>query len=162
MAGGNHQTPKPPTNIDEVLTTTRAVRLRLDFDRPVERVVETCARLAFRHRPAARRGVDVDLRRRPVDGQLAGSTRRSENIERSPVLLVPTVTRKYPAADFGAHRVERVAGGRRLNDEPSVQPDQIESMEAMVEGTLVLCDCGPVRTGASTPASISSTRSASR
>lgn len=35
------------TDIDEVLTTTRAVRHRLDFDRPVERaVVEECLRLA--------------------------------------------------------------------------------------------------------------------
>lgn len=28
-----------------------------------------------------------------------------------------------------------------------LRPDQIESMEAMVEGTLVLCDCGPDVTG---------------
>lgn len=34
-------------DIDEVLTTTRAVRNRMDFDRPVDRaVVETCLRLA--------------------------------------------------------------------------------------------------------------------
>jgi nitroreductase len=34
-------------SIDELLTTTRAVRLRLDLDRPVEReVVEDCLRLA--------------------------------------------------------------------------------------------------------------------
>ena len=33
---------------DEVLTTTRSVRKRLDFTRPVERdLVDTCARLAF-------------------------------------------------------------------------------------------------------------------
>jgi|APCry1669189000_1035189.scaffolds.fasta_scaffold22619_2 NAD(P)-dependent dehydrogenase (short-subunit alcohol dehydrogenase family) len=29
----------------------------------------------------------------------------------------------------------------------TLRPDQIESMEAMVEGTLVLCDCGPDVTG---------------
>jgi nitroreductase len=35
------------TDIDEVLTTTRAVRRRMDFNRPVERsVVEDCLRLA--------------------------------------------------------------------------------------------------------------------
>jgi hypothetical protein len=29
----------------------------------------------------------------------------------------------------------------------TLRPDQIEPMEAMVEGTLVLCDCGPDVTG---------------
>jgi nitroreductase len=39
--------PKVIADIDEVLTTTRAVRRRLDFERPVEReVVEECLRLA--------------------------------------------------------------------------------------------------------------------
>ncbi len=37
-----------PTDIDDVLTTTRAVRKRLDLDRPVERdVVERCIDLAL-------------------------------------------------------------------------------------------------------------------
>ncbi len=37
-----------PLSVDEVLTTTRAVRRRLDLERPVERqVVEECLRLAF-------------------------------------------------------------------------------------------------------------------
>ena len=37
-----------PLSVDEVLTTTRAVRHRLDFDRPVARtLVEECLRLAF-------------------------------------------------------------------------------------------------------------------
>jgi nitroreductase len=40
--------PVLPLTIDELLTTTRAVRRRLDLDRPVERsVVEECLRLAF-------------------------------------------------------------------------------------------------------------------
>lgn len=40
--------PVLPLSIDELLTTTRAVRRRLDLDRPVERsVVEECLRLAF-------------------------------------------------------------------------------------------------------------------
>ena len=35
--------------VDEVLTTTRAVRRRLDLDRPVERqMVETCLRIGFK------------------------------------------------------------------------------------------------------------------
>lgn len=39
---------QPPALIDEVLTTTRAVRKRLDLDRPVPRaVVEECLRLAL-------------------------------------------------------------------------------------------------------------------
>ena len=37
-----------PLTPDELLTTTRSVRRRLDFDRPVERdVVEECLRIAF-------------------------------------------------------------------------------------------------------------------
>jgi nitroreductase len=37
-----------PLSIDEVLTTTRAVRQRLDMDRPVAReVIVECLRLAF-------------------------------------------------------------------------------------------------------------------
>src|SRR5580698_9974265 len=42
--------PDPPTTLsfEEVLTTTRAVRRRLDLERPVARdVVEECLRLAF-------------------------------------------------------------------------------------------------------------------
>ncbi len=39
--------PKVIGDIDEVLTTTRSVRRKLDFDRPVEReVIEECLRLA--------------------------------------------------------------------------------------------------------------------
>ena len=46
MESTNH--PVLPLTIDELLTTTRAVRRRLDLDRPVERsVVEECLRLAF-------------------------------------------------------------------------------------------------------------------
>lgn len=41
-------TPELPLSAREVLTTTRAVRKRLDLDRPVERdVVEECLHLAF-------------------------------------------------------------------------------------------------------------------
>jgi nitroreductase len=40
--------PVLPLTVDEVLTTTRAVRRRLDLDRPVPRsLVEECLRLAF-------------------------------------------------------------------------------------------------------------------
>jgi nitroreductase len=37
-----------PLSPDELLTTTRAVRKRLDFDRPVERsVIEECLQIAI-------------------------------------------------------------------------------------------------------------------
>jgi nitroreductase len=40
--------PLIPLGPDELLTTTRAVRRRLDFDRPVERaVIEECLRIAL-------------------------------------------------------------------------------------------------------------------
>ncbi len=38
----------PPLSVDDLLTTTRSVRQRLDLDRPVERhAVEECLRIAF-------------------------------------------------------------------------------------------------------------------
>jgi nitroreductase len=38
----------PPLSVDDLLTTTRSVRKRLDLDRPVERhTVEACLRIAF-------------------------------------------------------------------------------------------------------------------
>ena len=41
-------TPLDLTSIDHVLSTTRSVRKRLDFDRPVEsEVIEECLRLAI-------------------------------------------------------------------------------------------------------------------
>ncbi|MEV0883588.1 hypothetical protein ACIOHB_13340 [Streptomyces microflavus] len=46
----------PPLDLtaDEVLTTTRAVRRRLDLDRPVERtLIEECLRLAAQAPPDA-------------------------------------------------------------------------------------------------------------
>ena len=43
--------PKLDLTADEVLTTTRAVRKRLDFDRPVEMaVIEECLELALQRR----------------------------------------------------------------------------------------------------------------
>src|SRR5262245_7012364 len=47
-AGGSASAPVLGLTVDEVLTTTRAVRRRLDLERPVPRaVVEECLRLAF-------------------------------------------------------------------------------------------------------------------
>lgn len=123
--------PPPTLSPDELLTTTRAVRKRLDFDRPVERsVIEACLRIAVqaptggnRQRwhfvvvtdPARRRAL-ADLYRKSWAVYLTTPTaapnlhfddptreagqRRvgdsaqylADNIERVPVLLVPSFT----------------------------------------------------------------------
>lgn len=118
-----------PLSVDEVLTTTRAVRKRLDLERGVERaVVEECLRLAFQapngsngqewgwvlvDDPALRRQL-ADLYRQgmqdhidrdrtgepadtaPHDERMSSSVRYlADNLERVPVLVVPTVARRY-------------------------------------------------------------------
>jgi nitroreductase len=124
----NPSTPLP-LSVDEVLTTTRAVRHRLDFDRPVTRqLVEECLRLAFqapngsnmqdwgwtlvddpetRAELAAiyRRGLQDHITRdrsqeapdtRPSDERMSKSVQYLvANMERVPVLVVPTVARRY-------------------------------------------------------------------
>jgi nitroreductase len=126
--------PDPPTalSFDEVLTTTRAVRRRLDLERPVARtVVEDCLRLAFQAPNGANdqswgwvlvddaglRATLADLYRKGMADHIArdrsGETvdtsshdeRMSksvqylaDNMERVPVLVVPTVARRYGAA----------------------------------------------------------------
>jgi nitroreductase len=115
--------------VDEVLTTTRAVRRRLDLGRPVERsVVEECLRLAFQA-PNGSNGQDwgwvlvddPDLRRQladlyrqgmrdhisrdrsaeppdtaPSDARMSASVMHlAEHLEQVPVLVVPTVARRY-------------------------------------------------------------------
>jgi nitroreductase len=113
---------------DALLTTTRAVRKRLDMDRPVDRsVIEECLRLAFQAPTGAnsqgwgwvvvddpetkqrmaeiyRSGI-VDHRNRPkVDESPPEqpNPRMSEsvayladNLQRVPVLVVPTIDRRY-------------------------------------------------------------------
>jgi nitroreductase/ketosteroid isomerase-like protein len=123
------QPPRLPLSVDELLTTTRAVRRRLDLKRPVERtVVEECLRLAFQA-PNGSNGQDwgwvlVDdpgLRNRlaelyrqgmqdhiardrtgeppetaPTDERMSRSVRYlADNMQHVPVLLVPTVARRY-------------------------------------------------------------------
>jgi nitroreductase len=118
-----------PLSVDELLTTTRAVRRRLDLDRPVERhVVEACLRLAFQA-PNGSNGQDwgwvlvddpelraklADLYRQgmqdhagrdrsgeppetaPTDERMSRSVRYlAETMQRVPILLVPTVARRY-------------------------------------------------------------------
>jgi nitroreductase len=116
-------------SFDEVLTTTRAVRRRLDLDRPVERtVVEDCLQLAFQAPNGANdqswgwvlvddagiRGTLAGLYRQGMADHIArdrtGETIDTEshdermsvsvqyladNMELVPVLVVPTVARRY-------------------------------------------------------------------
>jgi nitroreductase len=125
--------PDTPTalSFDEVLTTTRAVRRRLDLERPVEReVVEECLRLAFQAPngsngqswgwvlvdDAALRATLADLYRKGMadhigrdrtgetpdttspDERMSASVQYlADNMERVPVLVVPTVARRYGA-----------------------------------------------------------------
>jgi nitroreductase len=118
-------------SFDEVLTTTRAVRRRLDLDRPVERtVVEDCLHLAFQAPNGANdqswgwvlvddagiRATLADLYRQGMADHMArdrtGETIDTEshdermsvsvqyladNMARVPVLVVPTVARRYGA-----------------------------------------------------------------
>jgi nitroreductase len=116
-------------SFDEVLTTTRAVRRRLDFHRPVGRaVVEECLQIAFQAPNGANdqswgwvlvddpllraaladlyRGGMADHMARDRTGETIDTTTHDErmsasvqyladNMERVPVLVVPTVARRY-------------------------------------------------------------------
>jgi nitroreductase len=117
-----------PQTPDELLTTTRSVRKRLDLDRPVQRsVVEECLRMAFQA-PSGANGQgwgwvvvdDPGTKARMADIYRAGMvdhanrdanaavpphraqprvtdsvTYLRDNLERVPVLLVPTIDRCY-------------------------------------------------------------------
>jgi nitroreductase len=119
-------------SFDEVLTTTRAVRRRLDLARPVERsVVEECLTLAFQAPnggndqswgwvlvdDASLRATLAELYRKGMadhigrdrtgetpdtgshDEKMSASVQYlADNMERVPVLVVPTVARRYGAA----------------------------------------------------------------
>jgi nitroreductase len=122
----------PALSVDELLTTTRAVRKRLDLERPVERdVVLECLQLAFQA-PNGSNGQDwgwvlVDdpaLRRElaelyragmrdhiardrsgeatdaaPADPRMSASVQYlAEHLEQVPVLVVPTIARRYGGA----------------------------------------------------------------
>jgi nitroreductase/ketosteroid isomerase-like protein len=117
-----------PQSPDALLTTTRAVRKRLDLDRPVDRsVIEECLRLAFQAPTGANsqgwgwvvvddpkikqrmaeiyRSGFVDHQNRPQVPESPpqrSSPRMSEsvvylgdNLQRVPVLVVPTIDRRY-------------------------------------------------------------------
>jgi nitroreductase len=119
-------------SFDEVLTTTWAVRRRLDLERPVPRtVVEECLHLAFQapngandqswgwvlvddpllrssladlyrngmadHMARDRSGEAVDTTA-PDERMSASVQYLADNMERVPVLVVPTVARRYGAA----------------------------------------------------------------
>jgi nitroreductase len=122
----------PALSFDEVLTTTRAVRRRLDLHRPVERsVVEECLQLAFQAPNGANdqswgwvliddphlRAALADLYRKgmadhiardrggetvdtaPHDERMSASVQYlADNMERVPILVVPTVARRYGGA----------------------------------------------------------------
>jgi nitroreductase/ketosteroid isomerase-like protein len=121
-----------PLSVDEVLTTTRAVRKRLNLERGVERsVVEECLRLAFQAPNGSNKQEwrwvlvdDPDIRRQlaelyrqglqdhlnrdrsgePVDDgshdeRMSSSVQYlAQNFERVPILVVPTVARRYGGA----------------------------------------------------------------
>ena len=113
---------------DGLLTTTRTVRRRLDFDRPVERsVVEGCVRLAFQAPTGGNSQGwgcvfvdDAPTKERMAEIYRAGFVDHAnrdkadesppyasnpwmtlsvrylaDNIHRAPVLLVPTIDRRY-------------------------------------------------------------------
>jgi nitroreductase len=129
--GSKDSLPPCEFSFDEVLTTTRAVRRRLDLERAVPRtVVEQCLQLAFQA-PNGANGQswawvlvdDPDIRSElarlyrlgmadhigrdrtgeAIEGE-AGDERMdvsvqylADNFERVPVLVVPTVARRYGA-----------------------------------------------------------------
>jgi nitroreductase len=135
-------TPTLDLSIDELLTTTRTVRRRLDLTRPVDRpVVEECLRIGFQaptgqnrqdwgwilvDDPAIRQAIG-DLYRRGLADHMqrdrsrepaapepgAGADRIAssvaylvEHMQEVPVLVVPTVGRRYDeATSFGAASV---------------------------------------------------------
>src|SRR5258707_418998 len=106
-----------PLTPDEVLTTTRAVRRRLDFDRPVDlELVKECLEIAVQAPTGANhqdwhfvvvtdpdlRGALAEIYRRTSPAEaaraakadprlLAGAEYLHENIQRVPVLLVPCI-----------------------------------------------------------------------
>ena len=117
-------------SVDHVLTTTRSVRRRLDFDRPVERaVIEECVEIAIQAAPgggearpwhfvvvtdAARREAIGELYRagfRRFAGQAEEGGRRpmrpviahlAENLHRCPALIIPCIEGRVEREGQGA------------------------------------------------------------
>jgi len=108
---------------DELLTTTRSVRKRLDFTRPVERdLVETCARLAFQapngsnqqgwawvfvDDPATRAAM-ADLYRQGLQDHLA----RDRTGEREPDRSAPTQQRISTSVAYLIERMQSTLAAR--------------------------------------------------
>lgn len=109
-----------PLDPDELLTTTRAVRLRLDLDRPVDRsVVEDCLRIAFQAPNGSNRQTwtwvvvdDPDVRRRMADIWRAGM----DDLTRAPADSPSDAASPSPAERAEAI-AESVAHLRRHLDE---------------------------------------------
>ena len=108
--------PLLPLSIDEVLTTTRAVRRRLDLDRPVPRsTVEQCLRIAFQA-PNGSNGQDwrwvlVDdpaLRREIADLYRAGMHDHVTRDRSGEAEATPTDARTSASVKFLADNLERV------------------------------------------------------
>ena len=111
---------------DELLTTTRSVRRRLDTTRPVERAtVEECLRLAFQAPNGSNlqrwrwivvddpvtRAAMADINRRALEDQIAASAREAEAKQAAPPPTPPAPTPPTPgragarpAADPAAYR----------------------------------------------------------
>lgn len=109
-------------SVDELLTTTRAVRKRLDLDRPVEReVIEECLELAIQAptggngqgwrwvvvTDADKRKALADMYRRSWATAYGGARENMQQQARSPE-QAEQQGRVYDSADFLANNLERV------------------------------------------------------
>lgn len=91
---------------DEVLTTTRAVRKRLDFDRPVEReVLEECLQIALQAPTGSNRQGWQWIFVTDADQKLALADIYRPNWERYRLMVAGT---SYPDGDARAGRVGKV------------------------------------------------------
>jgi nitroreductase len=126
--------PPPTLSPDELLTTTRAVRKRLDFDRPVERsVIEACLRIAVQAPTGGNRQrwhfvVLTDPARRRA---LADLYRKSWAV----YLTTPTA-----APNLHFDDPTREAGQRRVGDSAQYLADNIERVPVL----LVPCFTGRI------------------
>jgi len=107
-----------PLSLDELLTTTRAVRRRLDFDRPVpQSLVEECVRIATQ----APSGSNA----RSWHFMVVGDPRKREAIAE----LYRAAYQTYPAMPVSAHALAAQATG----DEVPVMESVVSSADALAE-----------------------------
>ena len=100
---------------DDVLTTTRSVRKRLDFDKPVSRaVLMECLDIALQaptgsnaqgwqwmfvlDLPKPERG---DIRDQQMDAVMTSATYLNENLHHAPVMLIPILEGRPDSAPIG-------------------------------------------------------------